>query len=59
MTRAGRSAAETSFASRCDSPKNRGSTSSQFSGVSTRATSVTVDMQSRPLRRAASTAGNA
>jgi hypothetical protein len=46
MTGAGRSDADTSFASWCDSPKNRGSTSSQFSGVSTRATSITVDMQS-------------
>jgi len=58
-TSAGRSATTTSSASRRDSPKNRGRTSRQLSGVSTFATSFTVERQRSPLRSAASTSGNA
>jgi hypothetical protein len=55
---AGEIVAATSIASRRDSPKNRGRTSSRFSGESTRASSNEVVRQSRPDRKAVSTGGN-
>jgi len=58
-TSAGRSEAATASASRRESLKNRGSTSARFSGVSTLASSFTVERQSSPARSAASTSGNA
>ena len=53
----GWSAAETAFASRFDSRKNLGSTSSRFSGVSTFDSSTTLVTQSRPSRRGSTTSG--
>ncbi len=55
---AGRSAAETAFAPDLDRWKNRGRTSSRFSGVRTFASSTTLVMQSRPSRRGSTISGN-
>jgi hypothetical protein len=53
----GFSSATSSFASCLERPKNRGSTSPSFSGVSTFESSYTVDRQRRPSRRGSMTAG--
>jgi hypothetical protein len=53
----GRIEAATNAASRLDRPKNRGSTSGGFSGVSTFASSMTEERHRSPLRSAASTSG--
>jgi hypothetical protein len=54
---AGMSSATTSFASRFDRWKNRGSTSARFSGVMTRASWVTLVRWSRPSRRGSTSSG--
>jgi hypothetical protein len=53
----GWSSATTSFASRREVPKNRGSTSARFSGVITFASSVTVARLRRPSRRGSTISG--
>jgi hypothetical protein len=57
-TSAGRISAATCFASWRDLSKNLGRTSARFSSVITRASSTTLDMQSRPSRRGSTASGN-
>jgi hypothetical protein len=54
---AGRSSAETAFASVLESWKNRGSTSPLFSGVMTFASSTTLVRHKRPSRRGSMISG--
>jgi hypothetical protein len=58
ITAAGRISIATSFASRFDRWKNLGITSARFSGDITRASSTTLEMQSRPSRSGSTTSGN-
>jgi hypothetical protein len=54
---AGRSSATTSFASRFEVPKNRGTTSARLSGVMTFESSTTLERFSRPSRRGSARSG--
>ena len=54
---AGRISATTSFASRFEVPKNRGRTSTRFSGVMTFETSTMVERFRRPSRRGSTISG--
>ena len=57
-TAAGRISTATSLASCFEQWKNRGSTSTRFSSVMTRASSTTLVMQRRPSRSGSTTSGN-